>query len=171
MGYEITKFNFQDDLASALFNAKFQEIETYLNNIKEELKNVKEKNTEIEKENQKLKEQLDNKVELKELPLLNGWEKESQAYYYKTIGNLVICSARIKKTVPAYTGEYVAQLPQGYRISHGGQWSGYATENAGSGASKCIGLFITTDGKIGIDTLGANNLKCLMFTISFMAVD
>ena len=73
MGYEITKFNFQDDLASALFNAKFQEIETYLNNIKEELKNVKEKNTEIEKENQKLKEQLDNKVELKELPLLNGW--------------------------------------------------------------------------------------------------
>ena len=63
MGYEITKFNFQDDLASALFNAKFQEIETYLNNIKEELKNVKEKNTEIEKENQKLKEQLDNKVD------------------------------------------------------------------------------------------------------------
>ena len=103
--------------------------------------------------------------------MLNGWEKESQAYYYKTIGNLVICSARIKKTVPAYTGEYVAQLPQGYRISHGGQWSGYATENAGSGASKCIGLFITTDGKIGIDTLGANNLKCLMFTVSFMAVE
>ena len=118
-----------------------------------------------------LTQRLDNKAELKELPLLNGWEKESQAYYYKTIGNLVICSARIKKTVPAYTGEYVAQLPQGYRISHGGQWSGYATENAGSGASKCIGLFITTDGKIGIDTLGADNLKCLMFTISFMAVD
>ena len=63
MGYEITKFNFQDDLASALFNAKFQEIETYLNNIEEELKTVKEKNTEIEKENQKLKEQLDNKVD------------------------------------------------------------------------------------------------------------
>nr|DAU88241.1 MAG TPA: hypothetical protein [Caudoviricetes sp.] len=56
MGYEITKFNFQDDLASANFNAKFQEIETYLNNIEEELKTVKEENT-------KLKEKLDNKVE------------------------------------------------------------------------------------------------------------
>jgi len=56
MGYEITKFNFQDDLASASFNAKFQEIQTYLNNIEEELKNVKEENT-------KLKEQLNNKVE------------------------------------------------------------------------------------------------------------
>lgn len=56
MGYEITKFNFQDDLASASFNAKFQEIETYLNNIEEELKTVKEENT-------KLKEQLDNKVD------------------------------------------------------------------------------------------------------------
>jgi len=63
MGYEITKFNFQDDLASANFNVKIQEIETYLNNIQEELKNVKEKNIEIEKENQKLKEQLNNKVE------------------------------------------------------------------------------------------------------------
>ena len=63
MGYEITKFNFQDDLASASFNAKFKEVETYLNNIEEGLKTVKEKNTEIEKENQKLREQLDNKVE------------------------------------------------------------------------------------------------------------
>lgn len=63
MGYEISKFNFKDDLASASFNAKFKEVETYLNNIEEELKTVKEKNTEIEKENQKLKEQLDNKVE------------------------------------------------------------------------------------------------------------
>jgi len=56
MEYEITKFNFKDDLASANFNAKFQEIETYLNNIGEEL-------TKITEENRKLKEQLDNKVE------------------------------------------------------------------------------------------------------------
>ena len=154
---EITKFKPSDRASAEVFNKRLEEIETYIKNVVEE--------------NKALKLQLDNKVELKELPLLNGWEKESQAYYYKTIGNLVICSARIKKTVPAYTGEYVAQLPQGYRISHGGQWSGYATENAGSGASKSIGLFITTDGKIGIDTLGADNLKCLMFTVSFMAVE
>ena len=68
MEYEITKFNFKDDLASANFNAKFQEIETYLNNIGEEL-------TKITEENRKLKEQLNNKADKNVI----GLEKISNA--------------------------------------------------------------------------------------------
>lgn len=56
MGYEITKFNFKSELASASFNAKFEEIETFLNNISSEVDALRE-------ENKQLKQQLNNKVE------------------------------------------------------------------------------------------------------------
>lgn len=56
MGYDITKFDFKADLASAAFNAKFQEVETYLNNISSEIQTLRD-------ENKTLKEKLDNKVD------------------------------------------------------------------------------------------------------------
>lgn len=57
MGYEITKFEFKGDLASANFNTKFTEIETYLNNMSSEIQALRT-------ENQQLKQQLNNKVNL-----------------------------------------------------------------------------------------------------------
>ncbi len=57
MGYEITKFEFKGDLASANFNTKFTEIETYLNNMSSEIQALRT-------ENQQLKQQLNNKVEV-----------------------------------------------------------------------------------------------------------
>lgn len=57
MGYEITKFEFKGELASASFNAKFKEIETYLNNMSSEIQVLRT-------ENQQLRQQLNNKVEV-----------------------------------------------------------------------------------------------------------
>ena len=63
MGYDITKFDFKADLASAAFNAKFQEVETYLNNISSEIQTLRKENKTLKEKNEKLEEKLNNKVE------------------------------------------------------------------------------------------------------------
>lgn len=96
MGYEITKFNFQDDLASASFNAKFQEIETYLNNIEEKL-------TKITEENRKLKEQLNNKVEkIIHLPNNTDFNTLNQPGQYAISAGGVNAPVSYDESIPAH---------------------------------------------------------------------
>lgn len=117
---------------------------------------------------------LDNKVDKNSvttgiipLPLFPNWKVSSQSYYCKT-SNIVICSARATKlTGTIKTGEFIAQLPQGFRSPIGGQWAGYATEFEDSGKAESIGIYVLLDGKIGLDTLNIDFLHCVMFTIVY----